>query len=188
LEGQLRLLSRLRSKLGAVNADVPVVSAFGAFGPGTGLIVAFVEMATEAPESRWRLFAEMRLASFRDEAAKVAAALDRIQEASASPMDSTFFTQAERWALDQLGAHAASLPDAWFAGALPDGRAVAPSGAKSVCVDRLAQAAVALAGMHTRRTADVADAYALASFLVPFDELVRRAASTRHPQLIDPFH
>jgi hypothetical protein len=151
------------------------------------LVVAYVVAASAAPRERWQLFAEMWLASFRDEAGRLNEARERLTSGDAPPLASTFYTQAERWAFDQFTDSVLAMPDAWFDELTLDGKAAVPSGVKSVCRDRATQAAVAVAAVPFGRKEDVAELYGIAETLVPFANVLRAGPSTSHPELIEAF-
>jgi hypothetical protein len=169
------------------NGGTVSISRFGAFGPGTGLVLAMDEQVASLDEAGWRRLAFLTIAEVgSNEPDTVLAAYDAIRS-QAHGMDSTFLIQANRWTRTTNETRLARLPDEWFSGTMNDGRPAMASGVKSVIADRLAVAATAFAGFHFATQEQVAEAYAPVGFVLDFSRLLDRGATVQHPQLIAPY-
>ena len=165
-----------------------VLSRFGAFGPGTGLVVALHELAFAAPRDRWRLFGRLWLDAGDPECDELAGAIDELEhEVSGNTIAGMWLYHAGNWSLEVAKTAMSRLPDQWFDGHEKGGRKAIASGMKGICADRLASAAIGLAGMSTGPIEAAGVAYGIASILVPTPALFERARRLDHPQLIAPY-
>lgn len=171
----------------SVPAGPRMMSPFGAFGPATGLVVAFTALAEKAPRERWRLLADVFLASFREQSDEVNAALAAIQDEHADPMAGRLYIQAERWAFDRFTDIVVAAPDEWFAGLTLEGKPVVASGIKGTLHDRLVQAAVGLAAMPYGSQEASATLYGTAARRVPFADVLAAGPTAADAEVIEPF-
>jgi hypothetical protein len=181
----MKFFRRSRGGTQSGDANAKVVSRFGAFGPGTGAVVAFVDLTKIAPASRWRMFATLMSGGATDEQGRLNPALERLRGAGQG-YEETLLMQAEQWAHEALAAFVRQAPDSWFDFSNGDGEAGVPSHVKAICVDRLALSATGLAGLHIDPSAS-ATCYGAAASLVPIHDVFSRGPRATHPALIDPY-
>jgi hypothetical protein len=181
----MKFFRRGRGPTHSDDANAKVVSRFGAFGPGTGAVVAFVDLTKIAPASRWRMFATLMSGGATDEQGRLNPALERLR-AAGHASDQTLLMQAEQWAHEALAEFVRQAPDSWFDVSNGDVEAGVPSHVKTICVDRLALSAMGLAGLHIDLNAS-ATCYGAAASLVPIHDVFTRGPRATHPALIDPY-